>query len=150
MRQGSYLNLGQESRLLPLMAAFAMNIPHGGVKAPKGVYSGNGVTPVVMFHTDWTFSESDVYLGVKGGGAGAPHSHMDAGSFVFDAEGVRWAKELPNPSYTSMEGPMIKLGGSLWKMEQNSLRWRAFAYNNRQHNTLTVTTKTTSWANSPR
>lgn len=141
MRQGSYLNLGQESRLLPLMTAFAMNIPHGGVKAPKGVYSGNGVTPVVMFHTDWTFSESDVYLGVKGGGAGAPHSHMDAGSFVFDAEGVRWAKELPNPSYTSMEGPMIKLGGSLWKMEQNSLRWRAFAYNNRQHSTLTVNDK---------
>ena len=36
---------------------------------------------------------------------------------------------------------MIKLGGSLWKMEQNSLRWRAFAYNNRQHSTLTVNDK---------
>ena len=141
MRQGRYMNLGQESRLLPLMTAFAKNIPQGGVKAPKGVYSGNGITPVVMFHTDWTFSESDVYLGVKGGGAGAQHSHMDAGSFVFDADGVRWAKELPNPSYTSLEGPMIKLGGSLWRMEQNSLRWRAFAYNNRQHSTLTVNDK---------
>ena len=141
MRNGCYMNLGQESRLLPLMTAFAKNIPQGGVKAPKGVYSGNGITPVVMLHTDWTFSESDVYLGVKGGGAGAQHSHMDAGSFVFDADGVRWAKELPNPSYTSMEGPMIKLGGSLWRMEQNSLRWKAFAYNNRQHNTLTVNDK---------
>ncbi len=141
MRQGRYMNLGQESRLLPLMTAFAKNIPQGGIKAPKGVYSGNGITPVVMFHTDWTFSDSDVYLGVKGGGAGAQHSHMDAGSFVFDADGVRWAKELPNPSYTSMEGPMIKLGGSLWRMEQNSLRWRAFAYNNRQHSTLTVNDK---------
>lgn len=141
MRQGRYLNLGQESRLLPLMTAFAKNIPQDGIRAPKGVYSGNGITPVAMFHTDWTFSESDVYLGVKGGGAGAQHSHMDAGSFVFDAEGVRWAKELPNPSYTSLEGPMIKLGGSLWRMEQNSLRWRAFAYNNRQHSTLTVNDK---------
>ncbi len=141
MNQGRYLRLGHESRLLPLMMAFAKNIPQSGVKAPKGVYSGNGITPVVMLHTDWTFSESDAYLGVKGGGAGAPHSHMDAGSFVFDAEGVRWAKELPNPAYTSMETPMLKLGGSLWKMEQNSLRWRAFAYNNRQHNTLTVNDK---------
>lgn len=141
MDQGRYMNLGHESRLLPLMMAFAKNIPQNSVKAPKGVYSGNGITPVMMFHTDWTFSESDTYLGVKGGGAGAPHSHMDAGSFVFDAEGVRWAKELPNPAYTSMETPMLKLGGSLWKMEQNSLRWRAFAYNNRQHNTLTVNDK---------
>lgn len=141
MRQGRYMHLGHESRLLPLMTAFAKNIPQGGVKAPKGVYSGNGITPVVMFHTDWTFSESDVYLGVKGGGGGAPHSHMDAGSFVFDADGVRWAKELPNPAYTSLEGPMVKLGGSLWRMEQNSLRWRAFAYNNRQHSTLTVNDK---------
>ena len=91
MEQGRYMNLGHESRLLPLMMAFAKNIPQGGVKAPKGVYSGNGITPVVMLHTDWTFSESDVYLGIKGGGAGAQHSHMDAGSFVFDAEGVRWA-----------------------------------------------------------
>ena len=141
MKEGRYMNMGEESRLLPLMTAFARNIPDGGIKAPRGVFSGLGTTPVVMFHTDWTFSESDKYLGVKGGGAGAPHSHMDAGSFVFDAEGERWAKELPNPAYSSMEIAMGALGGSLWKMDSSSLRWRAFAYNNCQHSTLTVNGK---------
>lgn len=141
MKEGKYMRMGEESRLLPLMMAFARNIPEGGVKAPDGVFSGHGTTPVVMFHTDWTFSGSDKYLGVKGGGAGAPHSHMDAGSFVFDAEGVRWAKELPNPAYSSMEVAMGILGGSLWKMDSSSLRWRAFAYNNRQHSTLTINGK---------
>ena len=66
---------------------------------------------------------------------------MDAGSFVFDAEGERWAKELPNPAYSSMEIAMGALGGSLWKMDSSSLRWRAFAYNNCQHSTLTVNGK---------
>lgn len=141
MKEGNYLRMGDESRLLPLMMAFARNIPEGGIKAPRGVFSGRGTTPVVMFHTDWTFSESDKYLGVKGGGAGAPHSHMDAGSFVFEAEGERWVRELPNPAYSSMEVPMKRLGGSLWKMDGASLRWQAFAYNNRQHSTLTINGK---------
>jgi hypothetical protein len=34
---------------------------------------------------------SAIYLGIKGGDNKAPHAHLDLGSFVLDAGGVRWA-----------------------------------------------------------
>ena len=59
---------------------------------------------------------------------------MDVGSFVLDAEGVRWAVDLGPESYNKIESR----GMSLWGRSQNAERWKIFRYNNLSHNTLVV------------
>jgi hypothetical protein len=59
---------------------------------------------------------------------------MDAGSFVLDAGGVRWACDLGAQDYNSIESK----GWDLWNMKQNSDRWRVYRLNNYSHNTLTL------------
>ena len=59
---------------------------------------------------------------------------MDVGSFVIDADSVRWALDLAAENYTRIEA----LGLDLWNKEQNSDRWKIFRYNNYSHSTLVV------------
>lgn len=59
---------------------------------------------------------------------------MDIGSFVMEADGVRWAMDLGLQDYNSLETK----GVNLWGSGQNSQRWEVFRYNNFVHNTLTV------------
>lgn len=73
-------------------------------------------------------------MGIKGGRAQDSHSHMDAGSFIFEADGVRWGIDYGNENYTNVENA----GVSLWDMTQGSARWNLLAYNNKQHNTITL------------
>ena len=75
-----------------------------------------------------------MYLALKGGAASQNHAHMDAGSFVFEASGVRWAHDLGMQDYFSLESKGIKL----WSMGQDSSRWTAFRLNNFSHNALTI------------
>ncbi len=75
-----------------------------------------------------------MYLGLKGGRAGSSHAHMDAGSFVFESDGVRWARDLGKQDYYSLESKGLKL----FDGKQNGDRWRVFRLNNLSHNTLTI------------
>jgi hypothetical protein len=59
---------------------------------------------------------------------------MDAGSFVLEADGVRWALDLGRQDYLSIESKGI----DLWNYGQNSSRWGVFRLNNFSHNTLTI------------
>lgn len=129
-------------RLMPMAALFASKIDFKKVTppAPK-VYSGKGETPVVLVRTGWTGSSEDKSLGFKGGKARTSHAHMDAGSFVYDAYGVRWAMDLGQQDYAAAEKAFGEIGKDLWNMDQESWRWKLFRYNNRQHNTLTVNGK---------
>lgn len=128
-----------EARLLPLLMTYANRIDFSNVTTPsRKIFSGRGDVPVVMVHTDWTMTTSDVYLGIKGGMAGANHGHMDAGSFVFDAEGIRWSMDYDRQSYAALENALKSLGGNLWTMTQESMRWDVFRYNNRNHSTITI------------
>ena len=52
-----------------------------------------------------------LFVGVKGGDNKAPHNHLDLGSFVFDAGGVRWAVDI-GPSKTKTESHNTLLIGS--------------------------------------
>ena len=105
----------------------------------KNVFYGHGPNPMVMARTGW--NRGDRYLAVKGGGTKNNHSHMDAGSFVYEDAGVRWVSEPPYPSYEKSEVALASLGASLWKMDQASLRWKQFGYNNAHHSTLTINGK---------
>ncbi len=123
-----------EARLLPVVAWYASRIEVSGVKAPTGnIFHGDGLTPVVAVHDTWTMDADDKFLGIKGGKGTTDHAHLDAGSFVFDAEGLRWAFDLVRQEYSTLESYI-----SLWNYADGSQRWTSFRLNNFNHNTLTV------------
>ena len=57
---------------------------------------------VATFRTDWD-DPNALYLAFKGGDNKADHSHLDLGSFVFDALGERWAVDLGRDDYNLPE-----------------------------------------------
>lgn len=128
------------TRLLPMCALFSDGLDFSGTIAPpaKHLWSGKGDTPVVLVRGDWSYSETDTFLGIKGGMAKVNHGHLDGGSFVFDAHGKRWAEDLMVPEYTSIENAITAAGGNFWDTGQNSMRWDVFVMTNYAHNTLTI------------
>ena len=96
-------------------------------------WMGRGTNPVAMFRTSWTDPDA-AYLAIKGGSPSVSHGHMDVGSFVLDADGVRWVMDLGPESYNKIES----LGMSLWGRSQDAERWTIFRYNNLSHSTLVV------------
>ncbi len=122
-----------DERILPAIMIWGKDINVDKIPAPKTtMWTGNGRNPVVMMRTSWT--DTAIYVGFKGGSPSSSHAHMDAGSFVMDADGVRWAMDFGMQNYESLESK----GVDLWNMRQNSQRWQIFRYNNYAHNTLTV------------
>lgn len=53
---------------------------------------------VAFLRSDWE-SPDAFWIAVKGGDNHANHSHLDLGSFVLDARGVRWALDLGSDNY---------------------------------------------------
>ncbi len=53
---------------------------------------------VATFRSSWTHPDA-LFLGFKAGSNAAAHAHLDLGSFVFDALGVRWADDLGRDNY---------------------------------------------------
>jgi hypothetical protein len=102
------------------------------LKLPPHWTSRNEV-PVSVHRESWDRTDS-VFFGIKAGSPSASHAHMDIGSFVLDADGVRWAHDLGNESYHRIESR----GMSLWSKAQNSERWKVFRNNNFSHNTLVI------------
>lgn len=129
----------ENCRLLPLMMGCAANINMKDIKKPKkNIWYGRGDNPVVLIRKDWSGSVTDAYLAVKAGKASNNHGHMDAGSFVYDANGVRWSIDLGMQDYAKVEKAFKQTGGSLWNMKQDSKRWSLHSYNNFHHSTVTL------------
>ncbi len=59
------------------------------------VFHGVGVA---SFRSSWEDSNA-LFLAVKGGDNKANHTHLDLGSFVLDAGGIRWAADLGADDY---------------------------------------------------
>ncbi|GEO02811.1 hypothetical protein AAE02nite_04750 [Adhaeribacter aerolatus] len=121
-------------RLLPAIMIWSngqsiLNIPTPTEK----VWAGAGSMPVALMRTSWT-DPNAIYVGFKGGSASVNHAHMDIGSFVMEANGVRWAMDFGMQGYESLESKGIQLFGRT----QDAQRWEVFRYTNRVHNTLTV------------
>lgn len=96
-------------------------------------WTGRGAQPLAVFRSSWT-DPAAMWLALKGGSASLNHAHMDAGSFVFEADGERWAKDLGAQSYITLESKGI----SLWDKKQESDRWKVFRLNNHSHNLVTI------------
>ncbi len=80
-------------------------VPPGLAGSPADIYF-RGATAVTSFKTsevaamrsDWGGSNA-TYVAFKGGEVGASHGNLDAGTFVLDALGKRWAYELGGDDY---------------------------------------------------
>ena len=93
-------------------------------------WHGNGKNPVAIFRD----KENDFYLGAKGGKAHLSHGNMDAGTFVFELNGVRWVIDPGNQSYY----PLNKIGFNLSGHCQDCPRWTLLTKRNDAHSTITV------------
>ena len=123
-----------EDRLLPFLLICGAQVPLDDIPEPAvHSYRCGGTTPLYVWRSGWTSAE-DTYLAVKGGSAGTNHGHVDAGSFIFESDGLRWVTELGNQAYYSIE----KEGIQLWDRSQGSERYEVYRIGPWSHNILTV------------
>lgn len=125
------------NRYLPATLIWGAEIFNRTINPPtEKTWTGNGINPVALMRTSWTDPDA-IYVGLKGGTASSNHAHMDAGSFIMEANGVRWAMDFGSQDYESLESRKLKI----WTNTQDSERWKVFRYNNFAHNTPTVNGK---------
>lgn len=131
---GNVNRLFSEYRLLPSLLIFCSKVDMDSIVPPKeNSRFFNGKTPVYVYREGWDRPD-DAYLGVKGGSPLTSHSHLDAGSFVYEYDGVRWSVELGLQDYHSLESVGVKL----WDGHQGGQRWEVFRLDNVSHSTLTI------------
>lgn len=132
-------------RLLPAMIVMMrdFDIDSRTMSPPaEEIWHGAGEMPVVMVRRGWNYDETDVFLGIKAGHcntwktSGTAHGHMDAGSFVFEAEGVRWSDDIMRPSYSAWFAALQAAGSRSGDTSQTGLRWDTFRVNNLCHSTI--------------
>ena len=139
LEDSSYGKSFDERRFLPLVQVFAdASLLKRNLYAPvqKVWFGGETVEthPTVLVHTDMSDPSKDYFLAMKGGRASTSHAHMDGGSFIFDAFGMRWAMDLGLQKYNDLE----EYGIDLWNFGKNSTRWNVFRLNNLSHNVVTI------------
>lgn len=83
----------------------------------------NGEQAMAFFSTGQ--DPEAAWLAIKGGTAAASHGHMDAGSFVYDSQGIRWFHDLGSDDY-NMPGYFGRQ------------RWDYLRMTNFSHNTLVI------------
>jgi hypothetical protein len=120
-------------RFLPLALLWMGDPPVPSEPRMPLHWSGGGEVPVTVHRSSWTDPDA-TYIGLKGGSPSANHGQMDIGSFVLDADGVRWALDLGAEGYHGIESR----GMDLWNMAQDSERWTIFRQQNEGHNTLVI------------
>ena len=126
--------MGRLFRLDAAALAWIMEFqPRSSVELPK-TWMGRGKNPVAFFRSN---DATGYYFGCKGGSGTVSHGHLDAGSFVFELNGVRWVIDPGTQSYHDLEQAGIKISDK----KQNSGRWTLLSKNNFGHSTLTVNGK---------
>jgi oligo-alginate lyase len=123
---------GGHERLAPLAAFWWQSFDKSGGRELPLFWAGSGLQPVAAWRSSW--NSNAFYFAIKAGGASANHAHMDGGSFILEADGVRWAEDLGLQDYHSLESR----GVQLWSMTQDAQRWRIFRLGPFSHNTLTI------------
>ncbi len=125
--------LGELSRISgAALVWMSQYVEKEGVKVPQN-WKGDGDNPIVIF-TGGENETKGFYFGGKGGRATTSHGNMDAGSFIFELNGVRWSIDPGNQGYHDLE----KTGFDLWNSTQSGQRWTLLTKNNYGHSTITV------------
>ncbi|MBI0397375.1 heparinase II/III domain-containing protein [Cyclobacterium marinum] len=102
----------------------------------QSAWKGEGANPIVIF-TGQGENKEGYYFGGKGGRGSISHGNMDAGSFIFELNGVRWVIDPGNQSY----GVLSRAGFDLWNRCQECDRWKLLTKNNFGHSTISVDNK---------
>ncbi|GBG09325.1 hypothetical protein PAT3040_03969, partial [Paenibacillus agaridevorans] len=100
---------------------------YNGSEPPKKDYYFSRQQAVTM-RSSWSDSNA-LFVGFKGGMNGAPHGDLDIGSFVLDANGVRWASDLGSEDYN--------LPG-FWEMGVEGRRWTYYRKRTEGHNSIVI------------
>jgi hypothetical protein len=109
-------------RLFALHAVWFPAPPAGGTVEPLDRHF-RGPAELALFRSAWN-DDRALFAGLKAGSNAVNHSHLDLGSFVLDADGVRWAEDLGPDDYNLPAYFGAK-------------RWTYYRLNNFSHNTLT-------------
>lgn len=126
-------NLGELSRVSGAALVWMSQYEEKSEMKIPTAWKGEGDNPIVIF-TGEENDPSGYYFGGKGGRATTSHGNMDAGSFIFELDGVRWSIDPGNQSYNQIE----QAGFDLWGNCQDCQRWTLLTKNNYGHSTLTV------------
>jgi hypothetical protein len=121
------------NRFLPLLLLWMQDAATDVAPTMPLHWTSDCKVPIALHRSSWEDPQA-VFVGIKAGSPSGPHGHMDAGSFVLDADGVRWAVDLGAEGYHRIESRKM----NFWSMAQNSDRWRVFRQNNLSHNTLVI------------
>lgn len=121
-------------RLLPAIMIWGKGFPLEKVTEPiVKAWKGQGANPLAMMRTSWT-DPNAIYVGFKAGSPSVNHGHMDVGSFIMEADGIRWASDFGMQDYESLESK----GMNIFGRTQDAQRWTIFRLNNYSHSTLIV------------
>lgn len=97
------------NRLLPALLIWSAGIPMDAIREPKSLlWTGQGKNPVALLRSSWS-DLAGIFVGLKAGTPSASHGHMDVGSFVLEAHGIRWAMDFGMQDYNSLESKGVKL-----------------------------------------
>ncbi|GAB2594631.1 heparinase II/III domain-containing protein [Spirosoma areae] len=94
-------------------------------------WTSQGVLPMAVMRSAWN-DPLATFVAIKGGTPNHSHAHMDAGSFVLEADGIRWAIDLGTENYNTMRAAKL----DLWNYSQTSSRWTTFRVGPEGHNIL--------------
>ncbi len=119
------------NRLLPLVFVYGADLDYKNVSESQETSAFfDGENPLFIVKP----AGQNAYLAAKGGRANISHGHMDAGSFVFEIDGVRWSEDLGPQNYNKLE----QAGVGLWDSKQDGDRWKIFRYSNFSHSTISI------------
>jgi hypothetical protein len=124
-----------EGRLSPLALLWYVNPPKKEISNlfPAIIRLFRGENPIVVCYPH-PLQPNSFYFAAKAGSGMVSHGHLDAGSFILEKNGVRWALDLGMHDYHSLESK----GLDLWQKGPNGARWTVLRYTNFSHSTLSV------------
>jgi hypothetical protein len=115
----------RSGRTGPLSLLWLPEAPDGAPSPPR-VAVFHGEQSLAFFRTRWDDPQA-AWLAMKGGTPHINHGHMDTGSFIYEANGVRWFHDMGSDNY-NMPG----------YFDGKKRRWSYFRMTNLSHNTLSI------------
>ena len=102
------------------------SIKEGDVHMPVDKYYDD--QSIIVMRNTWDTREP-TFVGIHAGKTNVDHAQLDGGSFIFEDQGIRWAKELGMGNYA--------LPG-YWESAPGGKRWLYFRSRAESHNTVII------------
>lgn len=71
-------------------------------------WTAAGLMPIAVIRSKWNDPMAS-YVALKGGTPNNSHGQMDVGSFILEADGIRWALDMGEESYNKMRAAKLDL-----------------------------------------